>query len=282
MLSAIQHIPPEEYHRAQALSNSGISKLLDCPAKFKAWQDGEREEQTEAMLIGSAFHCLTLEPEEFSRRYHVKANPGSTRAGKEEKAAAENNGKTILTRRQYDEIRPLARGLFGHSYIAALIKNPTSVKEASIFWEEEIDAQVVPCKARLDLIFEKPGFGDIVLDLKSMRSAAPGEFAREIYFRGYHRQAWWYMRALAMAGRNPRAFLLAVADKSAPEVSALFQIEDRAIARGGRECRRALAAYAECAARGRWPGYPERIVAIDLPEWVYRKEDNNESEQTAY
>lgn len=46
----------EAYHAVKALSNSGISRLLQTPAHFKAWRDGEAQKQTEAMAFGQMFH----------------------------------------------------------------------------------------------------------------------------------------------------------------------------------------------------------------------------------
>ena len=57
--------PPEIYHATRAISKSGMDKLRQAPAKFKAWRDGAAEEETEALLFGSVFHCLALEPGEF-------------------------------------------------------------------------------------------------------------------------------------------------------------------------------------------------------------------------
>ena len=44
--------PPEIYHATRAISKSGMDKLRQAPAKFKAWMDGAAEEETEALLFG--------------------------------------------------------------------------------------------------------------------------------------------------------------------------------------------------------------------------------------
>lgn len=272
------NMPAAEYHAVKALSNSGISKLLDIPAKFKAWLDGETDEQTEAMLIGSAFHCMALEPEQFKARYHVMENSGATKAGKDEKALAAAEGKTIITRRQYEEAVPLVNALHRHGMIHRLITDSSSIKEYSLFWEEEIDGVTIPCKARPDDVTSVERFGHIILDLKSMQNAAPASQPKTILDRGYHRQAWWYMRGLyRAAGIEAKGFYLAAVEKSPPWLPALVEVESAAIEQGGRECLKAMRLYAECTKSGHWPGYPETVIKVDLPDWFYRKEMNNET-----
>lgn len=285
MTAEILQIPPEDYHAAKALSNSGITHLLDCPARFRAWQDGELGEgQTEAMLIGSAAHCMALEPGQFMRRYHVAAHSGVTAAGKAERKAAADSGLAVLTARQYEEIVPTMNALFRHKKLARLLESLTARREVSIFWDETVNGQVVPCKARLDLIDDVPKFGTVVLDLKFSRSAAPAEFARAIYQRGYHRQGWWYRRALHRAGLEARAFILAAVEKTPPYLVATFELDAQAIELGGRACLEALQTYADCARSGAWPGYPEDIITIDFDNFIYRKEaanDHREFDQLA-
>ena len=277
MTAQILNIPPEEYHARKALSNTGISKLLDCPAKFKAWLDGGQDEQTEAMLIGSAFHCLALEPGRFRVSYHVMVNSGTTKAANDERAQARQEGKTILNKDQSALVTSLAAGLMKHKVIAKRLNSHTAQKELSIFWTEEVDGFSIPCKARLDLFDYIDRFGTVGIDLKSMQNAAPASLSKTINDRGYHRQAWWYLRALNQAGHFPAGFFLATVEKSAPYLASFIRIKDEAIEKGGRECAQALTLFSECAKANHWPGYSQEIIEVDLPDWIYRKEMNNET-----
>ena len=276
MTAQILQIPPGEYHDTEAASNSGLTTLLDCPAKFKAGLDGQADEQTEAMLIGSAFHCLALEPDQFGSRYHIMENSGNSSAAKKEKADALEAGKEILTRAQYEKVSVLIPGLRSHKTISLFLDHPLARKEISIFWEEELDGVVIPCKARPDLVVTSRQ-GALILDLKSINSANPATLPKTIYDRGYHRQAWWYMRALVKAELNPSGFYLGMVEKTPPYLPALVQIDNNAIEQGGRECLRAMGIYVDCVRSGSWPGYSEKVITIDLPDWIYRKEQNNET-----
>lgn len=262
---------PERYHAVKAVSNSGIGKLLRCPALFRAWQDGELEESGEALLFGSVFHCLALEPEAFASRYMVKRESGATKVGKEEKAIAEASGLTLVPLAMYDAAKGMAEAVSRQPIIRAMRAAPDAMYEVSVYWKEEHNGIIIPCKARLDLLSTVPGFGLVPLDLKSTTDASPEELARSVHKWGYHRQAAWYRRALLAAGLESNAFVLLAVEKTPPYIATPANVAPAARQLGETECERALAAYAECVKSGLWPCYTNEILELDLPEWAYRK-----------
>lgn len=68
-------LPDEIYHAVPRLSASGLQKLCVSPATFwrGSWLDPDRppldEEQTEAQLLGKAYHKARLEPDLFESTY---------------------------------------------------------------------------------------------------------------------------------------------------------------------------------------------------------------------
>lgn len=272
MTAEILQINPAEYHARKALSNSGIPKILESAAKFKAWLDGQTDKRTEACLLGSVFHTLALEPEWAADRYLVPAFDGRTKAGQEERRAAIEEGREVVKADDMNTACAMAIAARDHKRLGRLLKDPTARKEVSIFWTEEISGMAVPCKARLDCMVDVPNYGLVVLDLKSTISAAPVRFSRTIYERGYHRQGWWYQRALYQAGLTPRTFVIGAVEKEPPYLVATYELEPRAVELGGRDCLAALQLYADCIKSGLWPGYSDDILPIDLDDWVYRKE----------
>ncbi len=66
-------IPNDEYHSGEGISNSGLSLLRKSPLhlrmKMLAANDNQPSVPTPAMMIGTAFHALLLEPEVFAREY---------------------------------------------------------------------------------------------------------------------------------------------------------------------------------------------------------------------
>ncbi len=68
------NMPEAEYRAIPRLSSSGIQNILVSPATFwaKSWMnpDLEEEEQESSFkIIGRAYHCARLEPEEFFNRF---------------------------------------------------------------------------------------------------------------------------------------------------------------------------------------------------------------------
>ena len=263
---------PEQYHAVKAVSNSGITKILRCPALFRAWQNGEAEDlKSDALLFGSVFHCLALEPETFEGRYAVKRENGTTKAGKEEKAAAQAAGVELVTLEMFDAAKGMAEAVRRQKLAQIMESSPDVMREVSIYWTEHHAGQDVPCKARIDFLATVPGFGMVACDLKSTTDASPEELSRSMYKWGYHRQAAWYRRALAAAGIASEVFVLLAVEKAAPYIVTPANVAPAARAYGEEECVRALAIYSECVKSGEWPSYTQEILELDLPEWVYRK-----------
>lgn len=64
------NIPNEEYHSGPGVSKSQLDLIRRAPAVYKASIDGElNREPTAQQSLGTAFHCLILEPERFSKEY---------------------------------------------------------------------------------------------------------------------------------------------------------------------------------------------------------------------
>lgn len=263
---------PEKYHSVKAVSNSGITKLLRCPALFRAWEDGKAdEESSDARLFGSVFHCLSLEPDTFSSRYAIKRENGSTKAGKEEKAAAESAGLEQVKLDVYDAAQGMADAVNRQRLIRKMRQSTDAMREVSIYWQEECGGISISCKARIDFLATVPVFGLVALDLKSTTDANPEELARSVYKWGYHRQAAWYRRALNAVSMSTSVFVLLAVEKTAPYIVTPANIAPAAQTFGETECDRALSTYAECVKNNEWPCYTKEILELDLPEWAYKK-----------
>lgn len=68
-------LPEEVYHGVPALGGGALCKLAVSPADFwrGSWLDPDRpeldEEATEAQIVGRAYHCARLEPEQLETRF---------------------------------------------------------------------------------------------------------------------------------------------------------------------------------------------------------------------
>lgn len=261
----------EAYHAVKALSNSGISRLLQTPAHFRAWQDGEAQKQTEAMAFGQMFHCLTLEPERFDLAYGVQGKPGNTKEGRAQIAGIVEAGKIPVKLADFDAAQAMAAAARNNSFMGHLLDCATHT-EISVYWDDEIGGVVFPCKARLDIISDVPGFGIVVCDLKSAASASPEDMPKAIYNFGYHRQAAWYLHACRRIGIDARAFVLLAVEKESPHLTLAGTISDAAQCQGMAEIRDILPVYVDCLQTGIWPGYPAEVQELDLPIYAYGRD----------
>lgn len=262
---------PEIYHGAKALSNSGISELLRCPARFKAMLDRmgtDQDSQTEAMLCGSVFHAMALEPGAVAARYRRQEKPGNTKAGKEEAASARAEGVALIKSDMWARCTAMSKAVQNHPLFAAAKRADDFMSEISVYWREG----PVPCKARIDAVASIPGFGPCIIDLKSTQDASPAAIEKSLYNFGYHRQAAWYRRALGAVGVYAPVFVLIFVEKDAPHVVTAANVAESAQGEALGDIGCAVETYKECSASGIWPGYTRELVTeIDIPAWAYRR-----------
>ena len=273
MGATLIHDAAAQYHGTKALSNSSMGQLLKCPALFQqalAEMDGIEHTQTPAMLMGSVFHSMVLEPDKVQATYALRGNPGNTKAGKEEAAAAKEQGITLISPDVWNVAAAMAVSACAHPLIVAARRSPKWEAETSAYWEERGH---IPCKARIDAMTTIEGFpGLCVIDLKSTTDASPEAISRHIVDYGYHRQAAWYMHALNTCGRAANTFLFLFVEKTPPYLCTAVSIAEGAIQMAYDDIRNALDTYERCEANGIWPGYTSDIVTeVDLPEWIYRR-----------
>ena len=255
----------EDYHKHPALSNSGISLLLDRPSKYYHQVILEERESTAAMTFGSAFHCAVLEPERYAVEYATNPHDGRTKSGKE--WAANNTNKTILSSADAELIEKMRDGIGKNALARTLIMEPGLIEE-SYFWTDIITGVV--CKCRPDKIVTVDE-RVIVLDLKTTDDASPESFAKSVANYGYHRQAYWYVFGLDENIIAVDEFIFVACEKKPPHECALYVIDPCDIERARAQCDYAIDLFSRCKERNNWPGLGDKITTVSLPAW-YKQE----------
>lgn len=292
-LSHEEHIAALGY-----LSSSGLGPLLRSPAHYHAYLARERK-STKAQNIGTAGHSIILEKaiDRIAVAPSPEDYPNALKTGDELKArckqldlpvsgtkaelvarirekdsglvlwedilakfSAETEGKTIVTKDEYDDVVGMAKAV--HAHPEASLALAGGVAETSIFW----DQNGVKCKARLDYI--KVATRELI-DLKTTEDASPYEFSRSVFNFGYFRQAAVYIAGVeAVYGFRPTFKIIAV-EKKAPYGVSVFKLTDAALARGREEFERGIKIYSECSDIGEWPAYHSGVQQLDLPSWAW-------------
>ena len=250
-----------KYFANKSLSKSAIDKLLECPALYKAWLEGEDEEKTSAALaFGSLSHLLTLQPQEFDSQYAVTDLNLATKEGKAWKAALPE-GIQIVKNDDYEKAQMMADAVRDHPQAKMLFQD--YIAEEPIYWTFD----GVPCKAKPDIVAEVFGHRYIA-DLKTTESVNPEAIRKSIAKWGYHRQAAWYLSGMEAAGRPCEAFIFIFVEKTYPYLVTMCQLDEEALAKGMEECLRAVSTLKECQASGTWPCYTREIITLGLPKWA--------------
>lgn len=266
----ILDMPYTAYRQHPAVANSDLSLIAKSPAHYK-WRKENPEETKEHFIFGRALHKLLLEPDDFDKEFIFA--PELNMRTKDGKAQMEafikgNSGMEILTTGMKTDLYGIVESIKNNAFVKKIL-NMCSQREVSMFWTDKETG--VDCKGRADLIT----LGDpIIFDLKSSRDAGIDYFSRALYDYGYFRQAAYYSDGYeAITSMNP-SFCFIVFEKEPPYGVMTYLIDQRAINAGQELYHRDLRTYKKCCETGIWESYPERIFDLDMPEWVYKKLQN--------
>ena len=142
----------EEYHAGPGVSKSDLDLIARSPAHYVAAKELGRK-VTPAMITGSMFHTLVLEPESFLLEYAVcpVGIDRRTKAGKASWASfeAESDGKQIVKREDLSAIQAMADSILRHPLARPLVTG--GVAEQSIFWQTSV-VEGITCKCRPDFV----------------------------------------------------------------------------------------------------------------------------------
>lgn len=269
-------IPPAEYHRRVlgVFSKHGGDDLLVAPAKYRARMTGALDdEDKDAYRIGNAFESLLLEPAAFAREYAVEPDFGPcNRKGPRDARDAwrgEHKRALWLAADEGLAVEGMVAAVHRHPYAGPLVRlalTGAGIVQPTLLWDDPDTG--LRCKARLDVLFPNMAGLDLVLDVKTTKSAQRWSFRADCARYGYHRQHAHYVDGLRQIGRRPGPFYFLVVEKTPPYLVALYKLDDAAVDLGAEQVGRAMRTLADCIARDQWPGLADDVQTIDLPRWA--------------
>lgn len=278
--TGIYEITNEAYHSGPAVSKSMLDTFNKSPRHFwAAYLDPNRNprESTTAFDIGTVVHGFVLEPDSIEEEYVVPPEINRrTKAGKAEWAEflEANEGKIMLTQEQLDMARYMADSILEHPVAGSLFSG--GLAEKSFYWKDP--ATGLLCRVRPDYLRE-----DVLVDLKTTRSADAIEFAKSVANYRYFVQAPYYcdgVRETTGGALAPDTMIFVGVEKTPPYLVNTFVLDERAIAQGRKEYRSNLKGLAECMRNDRWPGYDTTIKSIDLPGWYYHQKQQEKERES--
>jgi hypothetical protein len=273
----------KDYHLRSEISNSDISILKQSPALLQ-FAKLNKKKPTPAMVLGSLFHTLVLQPHLLNEEYVLEfkeqlMSEFKTEDGKTDKAAWEaykfsrdnfkNNigDKTIITVDQLATANAMKQSLMSNNTVCALLKD--AIIESSAFWIDEDTG--IPCRCRPDIAWPS----NIICDLKTTDDASYNEFRRTIITWNYDVQAAHYLKGYSKAsGRDYQTFVFIVCEKKPPYGIAIYAVNDAVVEAGGQLRGKILKKYSAWMNETNNKGiYPDEIQSIDMAAYGFNLDD---------
>lgn len=251
-----------------SISSHGLRMILnECPAKY--WWNSPLNPQMpdvdkDAWRIGRAAHVLLLEPELFRAQIHVmdEGVNFTTKAARAERDEAIEAGKTVIKHEQYEIIEAMRDALAAHPFAGAAFRN--GKPEQSLVWQDNETGVWLRC--RPDFL---PNAIRHIPDYKTAASSKPEDFRKQAWNLGYHMQAALYLDGIeAVTGAEAKSFFFVVQEKQPPYVVTCIALDPISIEWGRVMNRKAIHIFADCLKSGRWPGYADEVVEVELPHWA--------------
>lgn len=244
----------EDYHADPALGSTSLKTLATkTPAHYR-W-DQANTVHTPAFDLGTALHSIVLEQDE-SDIVEVDADSWRTIKAREARDAAYAEGKTPLLAKEVAQAKAMRDAIMAHPVARHAFTGHRA--ETSVFWEED----GLTLKCRPDAWVK-----NLLVDLKSAITADPRKFGKTAADLGYHQSAAHYQDGVKAATGEELPFLFVVAEKTAPYLVSVVELNQEAIDLGRRLNDRAKRIYRECTKNNSWPGYPDS-EPISLPTWA--------------
>lgn len=248
-----------EYHSMPGISKSGLDLINRSPAHYR-WAQDNPQDPTPAMRIGTLTHLAVLEPDRFNLECIVMpVLDRRTKDGKlrwEEFQAAYPDHE-LLTSDEHTRIIAIRDAVRAHPLARKLMDRIEAV-EVSTFWKDPISG--IECRCRPDAVLDN----GMLIDLKTTRDAGPG-FERSVAKYRYHVQAAFY--GDGMGGMESRPMVFIAVETEAPYLVSCNIIGPDSLSAGRDAYRRNLETYAKCLESGIWPGYPETLQTLNVPDW---------------
>lgn len=254
-----------DYHADEALGSTSLKTLATrTPAHYQ--YEKLHPKTSDAFTLGTAAHSLILE-NSTENIVTVDADSWMTKAAREEKAAALADGKQPLLLKEWAQVIAMRESVMRHPLAKTALTGGTP--EQSVFWAHESGTAL---KCRPDMLHQGGVLGNLIVDLKTVQSAAPDEFAKSAANFGYHIQQAHYQAGLKAATGENFAFAFVLIEKQPPYFASVVELHADDVARGADMVERSIRIFNECTKTGAWPGY-ESSTPIELPRWARYKEE---------
>lgn len=277
-------LPWQDYCQIKKMNPSTAVAGCHSMKRLRRWIAEGFKEETNAMRVGTGVHVLLLEPERFENEFVVlpdfhldeqnlrkpkrKDEPESDRRtdskvteyykSKIRAFAEENQGKSFLTRDQYDNCLHAIEAIRERPAMRELIDG--SAKEVTV--EGEILG--VPFKGRMDLL--NPS---VITDVKNTANVDKRAFGRVFTNLHYAFKLSIY-RDLMRQNRGDNDVMIITQETQGDFDNALVPVPSIILDNAFEQVQRVVKQYKQCLESGVWPGVDQGKDEYELyiPQWA--------------
>ena len=213
-----------------------------------------------AQRLGSGTHALLMGQD--VAVFDVPAKKGKGRAPRNgevwEEFKAEHTSAVILSRKEHDEAIRMATAIRSNPEAAEWLTSPGIVYEQTILWEQSGRAR----RSTPDMRCPKR-----ITEVKTTRSAAPGQFRWDVKRFSYHAQLVDQRNAARAAGLPvPMELCIIAVEKTRPYVVQTYRLTSRDIELAEQILGSWFNAYRVAEDSNAWDGYAFGTLDLDVPD----------------
>lgn len=274
----IHKISSEEYYAdpciKPSLSRSILNRLLKSP--IKAWYqhprlnpDCKEDDGGGKFDIGSAAHSILLEGTDNVEI--IEAENWRTKAAKEKRDEAREQGKTPLLESQYNQtilmVMAAEKQILACSDLGIKSLKDGGGSELTFIWSET-DAVERKSYHRI-----RPDWMSddrtLTIDYKTTgTSADPNDYLMHIFKMGYDIQEAYYRRGTKAVTAIDSKFVFIVQETEEPYLCSFIGLSPEYQNMGHEKVEQGIFMWNQCMKSNNWPGYPNKVAWVDPPPWA--------------
>jgi len=271
-IKGIFRLEEVQYHKLKRVSSSALKAFLKSPKEAESYLnpevDSPESEWTPALVFGSAFHKLILEPAEFDAEYIIEPmldGPKNKNPWKQQwdKFKATAVGRRIVLYKDWMKMNAMRQNLADNMWYQDFMDD-VSATECTLLWNDPVTG--LPCKARPDALHMDRG----IMDVKTMGEIpTSSECLRAISKYDYQLQDVHYLAGLkVVCPEVPQRFQFLFCSKAGAMDNANIKISasDKAFWTGIYHT--LLSQVNACYKENYYPGVNKEVQEVELPRWV--------------
>ena len=250
----------KDYSALPGIRRSDLWKMNRSPLHFRYFMDNP-EEQTPALVFGSAAHAAILEGwEAFEKDFATCPNMDRrTKEGKQKyfEFLESAGSKQLISPEDFAKISSMREVFWNDPRVKSLLGRPYKT-EIPFQWIDGKTGEPVKCKA--DIITTDENGMPVVIDYKTTMAADYRSFRSSARKFGYDFQVGFYTEGINLSTLEKHGFIFIVQEKEPPFAVAIYECDESLLIQGRRKFHKLLTEYHECRMKDEWPGYETEML----------------------